>query len=87
MPAGDGEVLTTAAEWAGVGGLVFEITGVPGWDTTLHAAQAVQIQGRREAETAILRRVPAEAIKRIATVNQRTRGGRTYLGLIWTAVP
>ncbi len=88
LPAGNGNLLMTAANWAGAGGLVFEIGWVSGWDTNVHAARAVSTLNRKEAETAILRGVEVQAIKRLTTVQLKTRGGTQYLGLgSWITVP
>lgn len=75
MPGGSGSTgLMTPVEFAGEGGWVVEIRGVPGWDTTLHAPKAVAALSRGEAETATLRNVEGQYIYRVAQVVRDNRG-------------
>lgn len=77
--AGNGRVVRAASDYAGEGGLVFDICGVIGWDTDVHAAKVSSRNAPREAEVAILRAVPPAKIKRIATVVRKRRGSAEFL--------
>ncbi len=71
-----------AAVWAGEGGIVIEVEGVPGWDINGQLQGRVQTPGgfrgnlmTGEVELAVPARVPVECIKRVGRVSE-TRGGR-----------
>src|SRR4051812_14079777 len=60
--------LRTPVEFPREGGIVVEVEGVPGFDTSVHAPKAVARLPRGEAEIATPRGIPTENIRRIGRV-------------------
>ncbi len=71
---GGSTALRTPVEFAGEGGVVVEVVGVPGFNTFDHAPEAVRMLRKGEAEIATFRRIPTERIRRIGKVGVDSRG-------------
>ena len=79
--------LRTPVEAAGEGGLVVQVEGVPGFDTAVHAPNAVRQLPRPEAEIATPRRIPTENIIRIGRVTLDTLGREVVRQEDWVPNP
>jgi RHS repeat-associated protein len=79
--------LRTPVEFAGEGGIVVEVEGVPGFDTATHAPRAVGRLRLGEAEIATPRRIPTQNIIRFGRVTLDRQGREVVRPEDWVQNP